>query len=354
MPFVGAQDNLSKSNSKSDYARTSANQNSNGACSQLDLIESEDEPPYEQDSVLSDTTLSKTPSLDEQSEGDAGSAVSPSSSECGLSLSRSPKNNPFAYLNLAETVGESCVYDPSLPASEVPHVGVAVSWVTPKIEYRVTVAGSGVFAVTDIDKDETLIVFTGRIVSAEQALCIMDTHDKHYLLQVGDGFYQCPLQPAREVADLTNHSCEPNAGFGKNSPILLSAMRNIQAGEEISFDYSMCETDPRLWEPMECMCGHKSCRGLITADDWKQENLQAKYEGFHSPHVRAMIDQRRRGSTTIKTVQSKPFEFTLDMSMFGIPLRMVVQICTNFLGYYQQLERVVLSLAGFNNGCKRD
>jgi hypothetical protein len=43
-----------------------------------------------------------------------------------------------------------------------------------------------------------------------------------------------------EKANYTNHSCDPNAGFG-SSPISLVAMRDVQVGEEITFDYAMSE-----------------------------------------------------------------------------------------------------------------
>jgi hypothetical protein len=168
---------------------------------------------------------------------------------------------------------------------------VNYSWVNPKLEARCSVQGSGIFALENIPKDEHLVVWTGRILSAEQALPVMDTNDKHYILQVGDGFYQVPLSEYREPADWTNHSCEPNAGFGKQSPIVLSSMREIKIGEQICFDYAMCETDPRLWDPMDCMCGTPNCRGKITANDWKDfPALWARYKGYWSPHVQRLLD----------------------------------------------------------------
>ena len=185
-------------------------------------------------------------------------------------------------------------YDPSLPTDIVPDAGVSVSWVNPKLEARTSHTGSGIFALEAIAKDEVMIVWTGRILSAEQTLTLMDTADKHYILQIADGYYQTPLQAGREPADWTNHSCAPNAGFGKASPICLSAMRAIGVGEEVTFDYGMCETDERLWEPMECMCGAEQCRGLITANDWRLHLvLWERYEGYFSPHVQKCIDAHR-------------------------------------------------------------
>src|SRR5687767_14701326 len=65
---------------------------------------------------------------------------------------------------------------------------VHFSWVNPKLEARVSPQGSGVFALEDVPQGEHLVVWTGRILSTEQALPIMNTNDKHYILQVSDGF----------------------------------------------------------------------------------------------------------------------------------------------------------------------
>ena len=67
--------------------------------------------------------------------------------------------------------------------------------------------GWGLFADAPINKGETLIVWTGRIYSAEEALLLMPTEDRHFLLQIGPGFYQAPFDSEREPADLINHSC---------------------------------------------------------------------------------------------------------------------------------------------------
>jgi len=68
-------------------------------------------------------------------------------------------------------------------------------------------------------------------------------------------------------------------------------MRDIAKSEHICFDYGMCETDERLWEPMRCLCGTASCRGWITANDWKIVEMHDKYRGYYSPHVQRLVDK---------------------------------------------------------------
>jgi len=52
-----------------------------------------------------------------------------------------------------------------------------------------------------------------------------------------------------------NHSCEPNVGFGGN--IVLVAMSDIEAGEELSTDYALFDD---YEGSMDCNCGRANGR----------------------------------------------------------------------------------------------
>jgi hypothetical protein len=56
-----------------------------------------------------------------------------------------------------------------------------------------------------------------------------------------------------------NHSCEPNVGMGGN--VLLVAMRDIAAGEELTIDYALFLGDPGF--AMDCRCRTAACRGVV-------------------------------------------------------------------------------------------
>ena len=58
-----------------------------------------------------------------------------------------------------------------------------------------------------------------------------------------------------------NHSCNPNGALVTKR--LLIALRPIAAGEEITMDYSLTDSDP-FWE-IKCSCGAPSCRKHIRA-----------------------------------------------------------------------------------------
>jgi len=60
-----------------------------------------------------------------------------------------------------------------------------------------------------------------------------------------------------------NHSCEPNLGL--QGQVVFLSLRDIEADEELIFDYSMTDDEPY---EMKCRCGMPNCRGTITGFDW--------------------------------------------------------------------------------------
>jgi hypothetical protein len=77
-------------------------------------------------------------------------------------------------------------------------------------------------------------------------------------LQVGRDLWLC--SDGSSLDDQVNHSCDPNTGFIEGTPVLY-ALRDIEAGEEISYDYSTSISEPG-WS-LECHCGSRHCRGTI-------------------------------------------------------------------------------------------
>ena len=75
-----------------------------------------------------------------------------------------------------------------------------------------------------------------------------------------------------------NHSCEPNVGIGGN--VLLVAMRDIAAGEELTIDYALFLGDPGF--AMECRSATAACRGTVTGTDWLRAGVRERYRGWFS------------------------------------------------------------------------
>ncbi|HEY1738337.1 MAG TPA: SET domain-containing protein-lysine N-methyltransferase, partial [Acidimicrobiia bacterium] len=107
-------------------------------------------------------------------------------------------------------------------------------------------------------------------------------------IQIDDDLYM--VGPAtQEDADYFNHSCAPNTGIVGN--ILLVAMRDIAAGEEICFDYATC--DAADYDEFDCACGEPACRKVVTGADWKLAELRDRYDGWRSTYLQRRLDDGR-------------------------------------------------------------
>jgi len=73
-----------------------------------------------------------------------------------------------------------------------------------------------------------------------------------------------------------NHSCSYNVGFDDVGNFITA--REIKKGEELFLDYGMSGSGPRF--KLQCRCGSKNCRGLITGDDWKNKEFVRKNKKY--------------------------------------------------------------------------
>ena len=145
--------------------------------------------------------------------------------------------------------------------------------------------GEGLFAREAIACGEPIVEWTGRALSLAQWQRVPQ-RIRENSVQIGDDAYLVP--DVLVAGDHVNHSCEPNAGLRGDRTIV--AMRDIAAGEEITYDYAMSDGSP--YDEFVCCCGAPACRGNVTGDDWRRPELQERYRGWFSPYLAARI---RRG-----------------------------------------------------------
>lgn len=62
---------------------------------------------------------------------------------------------------------------------------------------------------------------------------------------------------------LTNHSCDPNGRFDDRG--MLIALRNIEKGDEITFNYLLHPIPASPWN-FECRCNSQNCIGWISVE----------------------------------------------------------------------------------------
>lgn len=171
-----------------------------------------------------------------------------------------------------------------------------ISFVDNRLEARnSSISGTGVFAKESIKKGERVAIFGGYVVSLEVLRKLKDEDLEAYetILKIGyqvdDDVAFSPTSPSQfSPVEHLNHSCEPSCGF--DGPIHLVAMRDINNDEEITMDYGTC-TSHEMFEMKNCACGSSSCRGKVTADDWKNPQMQKKYAGFFQPYLNKKIQK---------------------------------------------------------------
>lgn len=162
----------------------------------------------------------------------------------------------------------------------------SLTWFSAKVEKRASrIEGLGLFAKEAIAKDEIVVVKGGYILTRDQRDRIgMDLGPSE--IQIAETLFIGPTTPAEREGGMMhlNHSCEPNLGL--QGQIVYVAMRDIAAGEELTFDYAM--TDDESCE-MKCRCGSGNCRGTITGHDWRKKEIQEKYNGYFSWFIQRRI-----------------------------------------------------------------
>jgi len=145
-----------------------------------------------------------------------------------------------------------------------------------------SIHGLGVYATTAIPEGTRIIEYIGELVDKEEserrAWKQMEKAEREgavYIFTLSkrwdiDG--NVPWNTAR----LINHSCDPNCeAWIEGRRIFLYALRDIEAGEELGFDYGF---DVENYEDHPCRCGSDGCVGyIVSREQWPE--LRKRLEG---------------------------------------------------------------------------
>jgi uncharacterized protein len=121
--------------------------------------------------------------------------------------------------------------------------------------------GKGVFASEKILKGQTIWILDGEIILYDDCVNRVETGKENIddPLQIDEWLYI----DLDELSRTFNHSCNPSAGLQKRSELF--ALRDIQIGEQITYDYSSAvwpNITPDIWT-MKCLCNENKCRKTI-------------------------------------------------------------------------------------------
>lgn len=137
--------------------------------------------------------------------------------------------------------------------------------------------GNGVFAVEAIAKGQRVVRYRGllrRHGEVDTAYADIPETGHTFLFTLNDK-YVIDANIDGNEARWINHSCDPNceaehvehaSGKRRRDKIVINALRDIAAGEELTYNYGIVLDEPhtaklkKLWA---CRCGSKKCTGTM-------------------------------------------------------------------------------------------
>jgi len=148
---------------------------------------------------------------------------------------------------------------------------------------RSSIQGRGAFAKRRIRAGQKIVEYTGEKIDNDEADRRYD-EDKmgrhHTFLFTLDDDTCIDGNVRSNIARLINHSCDPNCeAVIDGDRIWIYALRNIQPGVELAYDYKYERTgdDIRKLEKFYvCRCGSPKCRGSIMVPAKKRRKKRAK------------------------------------------------------------------------------
>ena len=114
---------------------------------------------------------------------------------------------------------------------------------------------AGCYTTAAIRKGTCIVEYTGPRITKEAADEKYQDSPTTYLFGVGDGSM---VIDGHGAAMFINHSCDPNCETEEiEGRVWIMAIRNIAAGEELTYDYYLYDGDE---DEASCNCGSKNCR----------------------------------------------------------------------------------------------
>ncbi|MEZ6094838.1 MAG: SET domain-containing protein-lysine N-methyltransferase [Pirellulaceae bacterium] len=134
---------------------------------------------------------------------------------------------------------------------------------------------------------ELVAIWGGVVYSAKEIGEIGEAfpHFRTHPYEVAPGFFMASTSlTAIDDAERFNHCCAPNVGI--KGQVVVLARRDIDAGEELTFDYETTDVAP---DPFDCSCGAPECRTRIDGDAWKSPEFQQANSGWFNWFIEEMV-----------------------------------------------------------------
>jgi hypothetical protein len=124
------------------------------------------------------------------------------------------------------------------------------------VEVRNNDGFKGIFATEAISQDSIIFRLRGTISKTPTKYTIQVGPEQHLSFPA----IRKPKDDIDYCWQYLNHRCEPN-GYMNTTELTFRALRDIAAGEEITFNYLTTESEMAV--PFNCICGSRDCFGFI-------------------------------------------------------------------------------------------
>ncbi|HEU4413717.1 MAG TPA: SET domain-containing protein-lysine N-methyltransferase [Candidatus Angelobacter sp.] len=123
--------------------------------------------------------------------------------------------------------------------------------------------GAGVYTTAAIKKGARILEYTGPRLPSKQCEGMYADTEVTYLFAMDDGK---TIIDGFGIAAFVNHTCDPNCETDQiDDRIWILALRDIEPGEELTYDYNLFDGEPGEQAP--CYCGMKGCRKTMFSEE---------------------------------------------------------------------------------------
>jgi SET domain-containing protein len=128
----------------------------------------------------------------------------------------------------------------------------------------------GCYTTEPIRKGTLVVEYVGERLSNDHADDLYDDVPQTYLFGLDSGKH---VVDGYGVAAFLNHSCRPNCETDIiGGRIWVIARRNIEAGEELTYDYNLFDGE----DEAPCLCGAPRCRGSMYSAEHLRKQARAR------------------------------------------------------------------------------
>ncbi|MGA8109736.1 MAG: SET domain-containing protein-lysine N-methyltransferase [Acidobacteriaceae bacterium] len=148
---------------------------------------------------------------------------------------------------------------------------------------------AGCYTMDPIRKGSRVVEYTGPRIPKEIADEKYENSPTTYLFGIGDGSL---VIDGHGTAMFINHSCDPNCETEEaDGRVWIMAIRNIKAGEELTYDYFLYDGDD---DEARCNCGSPQCRGSMYSPEEIRRRARVAKKAAHKKSRRNPAPRSRK------------------------------------------------------------